>query len=80
MDSFDVAFVVLGERRGAQTEGLSGRFDVDFEAAPYGSRPAAPARTLWVVSRSISPRGGLGCGGDEKDHHLRARGQELRLD
>ncbi|KAH8055851.1 serine palmitoyltransferase [Aureococcus anophagefferens] len=38
---FDVAFVVLGERRGAQTEGLSGRFDVDFEAAPYGSRPAS---------------------------------------
>ncbi|KAH8092850.1 RNA polymerase II transcription regulator recruiting protein [Aureococcus anophagefferens] len=39
--NFDVAFVVLGERRGAQTEGLSGRFDVDFEAAPYGSRPAS---------------------------------------
>ena len=33
--------MVLGERRGAQTEGLSGRFDVDFEAAPYGSRPAS---------------------------------------
>ena len=33
--------MVLGERRGAQTEGLSGRVDVDFEAAPYGSRPAS---------------------------------------
>ena len=33
--------MVLGERRGARTEGLSGRFDVDFEAAPYGSRPAS---------------------------------------
>ena len=32
---------MLGERRGAQTEGLSGRFDVGFEAAPYGSRPAS---------------------------------------
>ena len=32
---------MLGERRGAQTEGLLGRFDVDFEAAPYGSRPAS---------------------------------------